>query len=144
RQPQDADRKARRDPADDARPRRHPAALQIGRPRRLQGIPPRRRPLMAARRKPHPHRNQPHPLARLPRRRRPPRPRRLPPLEPLRSDADLKRLVLWHIWRLRTPRRSAVGMAEWPFLDRHGAEPPVFARNLQALTLPRWWAPTPR
>ena len=59
-------------PADDARPRRDPAALQIGRPRRRQGVPPRRRPHLAAGRDPHPHRNRLDPVARRPRRRRPP------------------------------------------------------------------------
>ena len=55
RQSQAADRQTRRHPADDARPRCHPAALQIGRSCRLQGVPPGRGSLVASGREPHPH-----------------------------------------------------------------------------------------
>ena len=82
---------------------------RIGRARRLQSLPPRRRPLLAPGRKPHPHRNEPRPVARLPRRRRPPRPQRLPALQPLRVTISWAAGAALTLLGSRRPEGSSLG-----------------------------------
>ena len=84
REPAHAGGRSCRDPRNRARPRRHPAALPDGQADRRQGVPPRRRAVLAPRREPHPHRDRSHALARRPRRRRPRRAAGFPALRQVR------------------------------------------------------------